>query len=185
MYGIVNLAVENLVVSSHGEEVWTQIREQAGITDISTFVTTENYPDDVTYRLVGAISSRLGVSNDEVLRIFGRHWITYTKNNGYDELLRFAGSSAREFLSNVDVIHAHVAAGMPVLKTPTIEVEEVEDGHFLVHYRSPRQGLAAMVLGLLEGIGEMFDTPLKITHVDRLVDGADHDVFSVLTPVLC
>lgn len=185
MYGIVNLAVEDFVVSSHGEEVWLQIREDAGVTDIPTFVTMDQYPDDITYRLVQSISERLGISSDEALRLFGRHWMRYTSEHGFGDLLRFAGSSVREFLGNIDAIHSQVAAGMPGLKTPTIEVEDVDDEVFLVHYHSPREGLAMMLVGVFEGIGEMFDSELDIEHRERTADGADHDVFEVRTRAKC
>jgi hypothetical protein len=35
------------------------------------------------------------------------------------------------------------------------------------------------VIGLLEGLGELFATPVTICHEQRQEDGADHDVFQV------
>lgn len=185
MYGIVNLAIEDLVVSNYGKEVWLTILENAKLTSIPTFVTTEQYPDQVTYQLVGAFSKTLNVSPSEALRLFGRHWIMYTADNGFGDLIKFGGASVRELLGNVDVMHGHVAALMPGVKTPTIDVEDVEEGQFLLHYRSRRQGLAPMVVGLLEGIGELFDEQLEVQHVEQISNGADHDVFAVRMAVMC
>jgi hypothetical protein len=178
VYGIVNAAIEDLVVSTHGESTWEAIRERVGLT-MPTFVTTEDYPDELTYALVGAVAETLNAPPEEVLRLFGRHWITYTAKQGYGDLLKFVGHDIREFLANIDLIHAHVASSMPGLRTPTLELEDGEDGSYIIHYRSPRKGLAPMLFGLLEGIGEMFSVELEITQRDRLCDGADHDVFVV------
>ena len=60
MYGLVNKAVEEMVCMHHGEPAWERIKAQAGI-DVDVFMSNEGYPDDVTYRLVGAASAVLGV----------------------------------------------------------------------------------------------------------------------------
>ena len=36
-----------------------------------------------------------------------------------------------------------------------------------------------MVSGLVEGLGERFDTAVEVTQVQDREQGADHDVFSV------
>jgi hypothetical protein len=36
-----------------------------------------------------------------------------------------------------------------------------------------------MVLGLLSGLGELFDVSLSVTHSIRQSDGADHDEFII------
>ena len=55
MYGLVNKAIEDLVVSNFGEDKWEAIKAKAGV-DVEVFVSNEAYPDDITYNLVGAAS---------------------------------------------------------------------------------------------------------------------------------
>lgn len=55
MYGIVNDAIHKLVVEKFGEAAWSNIKKNAGVT-VDSFVTTEFYPDSITYSLVGAAS---------------------------------------------------------------------------------------------------------------------------------
>ena len=55
MYGMVNKAIEDLVRSNFGEDSWNRIKERAGVDEVA-FISNEPYPDDVTFRLVGAAS---------------------------------------------------------------------------------------------------------------------------------
>jgi len=47
----------------------------------------------------------------------------------------------------------------------------------VLHYYSERQGLSAMIIGLLEGLAERFQTPITITLVQSRAAGDDHDMF--------
>ena len=49
----------------------------------------------------------------------------------------------------------------------------------LLHYYSSRAGLAPMVIGLLSGLGQMFNTEIDVRQTMSRDQGADHDVFSV------
>ena len=55
MYGIVNKAIEELVISNFGHDKWTLIKEKSGI-DIDYFISTEPYDDAVTYLLAQAVA---------------------------------------------------------------------------------------------------------------------------------
>ena len=55
MYGLVNKAVVDLVVSKFGEDTWNAIKKKAEV-DIDVFVSMDGYPDELTYKLVGAAS---------------------------------------------------------------------------------------------------------------------------------
>lgn len=48
-----------------------------------------------------------------------------------------------------------------------------------LHYYSHREGLAPFVVGLMQGLGKMFKTPVTVRLVEAKTQGADHDVFDV------
>ena len=77
MYGLVNKAVVDLVVSKFGQDTWDAIKKKAEV-DIDVFVSMEGYPDDITYRLVGAASEILKIPPEAVLEAFGEYWVLYT-----------------------------------------------------------------------------------------------------------
>ena len=101
MYGVVNRAIEQLVVSMKGEAGWRGVCAHAGLS-ADGFVSMQNYDDDVTFRLVQAVSTRLGLPPEQVLEAFGEYWITYTAEEGYGELMAAGGSHLREFLGNMN-----------------------------------------------------------------------------------
>lgn len=165
MYGLVNRGVEDMALSAGGVELWGRIRSAAGVDD-ETFLAMKPYPDDVTYRLVAAASTELELPADEILRLFGRHWIVYTAQEGYGPLLAMGGRTLPSFLRNLDAMHVRIAAEMPALRPPSFVVTEVDEHVLRVDYHSHRGGLAPMVVGLLEGLGELFETPVEITRVE-------------------
>jgi hypothetical protein len=178
VYGLVNKAIEDLAVSLGGVPLWLDIARRADI-DVLTFVSLDDYDDQVTYRLVDAASAVLGLSPQEVLEAFGEHWVRFTGREGYGSLMSAYGDDVASFLRNLDALHERVRLVMPQLRPPSFTVEDLGPGRFQVHYRSERTGLGPMVTGLLRGVGALFDTPLVVERITRAEDGADHDVFDV------
>jgi hypothetical protein len=48
-----------------------------------------------------------------------------------------------------------------------------------LHYFSERQGLSAMVIGLLEGLEAHFNLAIAARQIADKSAGADHDIFEV------
>lgn len=170
MYGLVNRAIEGLVRAEFGDDAWERIRSRAGVTETS-FVAMSPYDDSVTYSLVGAASEELGVDAAAILTSFGEYWTTYTIEEGYGDLLAMMGSTLEEFLDNLDSMHARIGGQMPELLPPSFEREALDDGSSILHYRSEREGLAPMVIGLLEGMAKRFEVKLEIEQIDDAADG--------------
>lgn len=178
MYGMVNRSIQEMVETSRGPEVWERILERAGV-DIDVFVSSEGYPDSVTYSLVGAASEELDVTVDEILQQFGMHWIVQTAQRGYGDMMASGGSSLGEFLVNLPNFHARVSIVFPHLDPPEFACSEIQERSIRMHYRSRRAGLAPFVRGLFLGLGQMFHTPAAVEHAVAKDKGADHDEFIV------
>ena len=176
MYGLVNKAVVDLVVSKFGQDTWNAIKKKAEV-DIDVFVSMDGYPDEITYRLVGAASEVLKIPPEAVLEAFGEYWVLYTAAEGYGPMLDAAGKTLREFLENLDALHARVALTMPALKPPRFRLKPVDDKTMLLEYYSTRQGLAPMVVGLLKGLAIRFKEPIEISHASR----EGHEEFTIRT----
>ena len=133
------------------------------------------YPDDITYKLVGAASEVLGIPASAVLEAFGEYWVLYTAQEGYGPMLDAGGKTLREFLENLDALHARVALTMPELRPPRFRLVPIDDTSMRLEYHSMRQGLAPMVIGLLRGLSVRFNTAIEVTHAPA--DG--HDDFMI------
>jgi hypothetical protein len=178
MYGLINQAIGNMLVANHGEELWTRVRLRAGV-DLEPFEAMEPYPDGITQRLIAAASEELQQDPHALMRAFGEYWVTYTAAEGYGQLMELAGSGLPEFLRNLDDLHARVGVNFPRLTPPSFETEEPEPGTMHLHYHSEREGLAAMVIGLVQGLGDRFHTPVEVDQLACRSQGDDHDVFEV------
>jgi hypothetical protein len=68
----------------------------------------------------------------------------------------------------------------PNLPPPTFECTDMEENSLSLHYRSDREGLTPMILGLVQGLGNRFDTEVDITQTQNRDEGAEHDEFLVI-----
>ena len=177
MNGLVNKAIEDIALEEGGQEIWDAIRRKAGV-DVDTFMAMDTYPDDVTYGLVKAASDVLDISVSDLLRKFGNHWVLFTGKAGYGPLIDMTGDSLPEVLENLNLLHQRVASRIPNIQTPTFHCTEPRPGELVLEYHSSRDGLAPMVEGLIEGLGERFDTQVVIRHTGHRAE-LGHDVFEV------
>ncbi len=178
MYGMVNKAIAEMVCQQFGEDTWQQIKRKAEL-NVDVFLSMDAYPDDLTHRLVKAASAVLGLSASDVMQAFGEYWVKYTAEEGYGDLLEMSGDTLPEFLENLDNMHARVGVSFPQLKPPAFECTHMTEDSLNLHYQSTREGLTPMVIGLVKGLGERFNTEVTVSQIQNREYGADHDEFVV------
>ncbi|MBW4616952.1 MAG: heme NO-binding domain-containing protein [Desmonostoc vinosum HA7617-LM4] len=178
MYGLVNKAIQDMVCDRFGEKTWIQIKQQAEV-NVDVFIRMEGYPDDITHRLVKAASIVLGLSPTDIMQAFGEYWVQYTSDEGYGEMMDMSGDTLPEFLENLDNLHARVGISFPQLQPPSFECSDMEENSLNLHYRSTRNGLTPMIVGLVKGLGKKFETEVDITQTQNRDQGDEHDEFLV------
>lgn len=178
MYGIVNKAIEDLVISNFGKEKWQSVKERSGV-DIDFFISNEPYDDDITYKLAGGVSEEMNIPISEVLQIFGEWWVLKTGKEKYGGLMEAGGNTLREFLINLPILHNRIMLIYPKLTPPEFKTSDIEAQSIHIHYFSKRKGLQDFVRGLLNGLGKMYNTPVTIELIQSRDNGSDHEVFKV------
>ena len=178
MYGLINIAIRDLVKSKFGEDQWNQVFKQAGATD-ADFIRMCPGDDASTYALVGAASDVLGLPASSILQAFGEYWTEFTAEEGYGPILDAAGSTLTEFLQNLDQLHTSVGMMYPDLKPPSFVCSEVTEDSLMLHYTSVRDGLDDLVIGLLNGLGKRFKVDVKTEVVSSKCDTGMESVFHV------
>ncbi len=176
MYGMVNKAVEEMVISQFDDETWEKIKAKAAI-DVEIFISNETYPDEITYKLVVSAAEILKLTPDQVLEAFGIHWVCHTAPEGYGELFTAGGKTLSDFLVNLPSFHSRIKLIFPKLDPPIFIITEPADNSLSLHYYSPRPGLTSFVIGLLKGLGIYYKTQLDIVLVNSSEAGSDHDEF--------
>jgi hypothetical protein len=177
MYGMVNPAVEALVTERFGEDTWRRVQARAGIED-PLFVTMKQYPDSVTYGLVGAIAAETGAPVEDLLHAFGLYWIEFAQRGPWGKVMMSAGRDARELLGALDAMHARIALSFPELRPPSFRTREHPEG-LLLEYHTERPGLTRFVVGLVEGVGRMYGERVSAEPVATRAAGAPFDTFLV------
>jgi hypothetical protein len=178
MFGLVNRAIEQLVLSLRGEEGWVRVCEAAGWED-QVFIAMQTYDDAVTYRLVGAVSQELGLPANEVLRAFGEYWILYTADEGYGDLLATCGNDLVSFLKGMNHMHARIEVTMTDIRPPHFDVVDRSPTEYELVYKSTREGLSPMVEGLLMGLARRFGQRIELTHTAQRDAASPEDRFLI------
>jgi hypothetical protein len=177
MYGMINKAIRTLVTREAGEEVWEQVLVASGI-DEDVYEDLEAYDDGITFSLVGATSETLGLPASDVLEMFGVYWAVDVAPKGYGEYFNAFGNDFKSFVSGLDEMHVRISEMLPSLSPPSFDIEELDENHFKIHYKSPREGLAPLAIGTLKGIAMHFGGEADITQI-KYKGTDDHDVFEV------
>ena len=178
MYGIVNQAIEDLVKFNFGDEKWEKVKERGGV-DLDFFISNEPYDDEITFKLAKAVSEEMDITLENVLQALGEWWILKTGKEKYGGLMEAGGSNLKEFFTNLPVFHNRIMLMYPRLTPPEFKISNKEASSIHIHYYSQRRGLEEFVVGLLQGLGKMYNTPVNIEHIESRNRGADHDVFKV------
>lgn len=178
MYGLANIAIEQLVCNNFGTEAWAAIKKKAGV-NIESFSRMSPYPDEITFQLIGAAVEVLKIPPDDLMRTFGEFWAHYTPTQGYGYLFDMAGGSLIDFLYNLDNLHSRVGQNLPHLVPPSFRFDDLGNNRYRMHYHSERFGLCNIVVGVLKGLSDRFKTPLDVTHPTCQRNGADHCEFEL------
>jgi hypothetical protein len=178
MYGLVNKAIKDLVVTNHGEEKWSEICQLAEFYE-EDFMAMNTYPDKLTYDLVKSASIILKADAAVILELFGEYWILYTADEGYGDLLNLTGTNFVEFLGNLDMLHNRINNIMPELLAPQFSTRNIKENSVELEYRSHREGLVPMLLGLIRGLGKRFNLEVKTEHIQQKNEQNDCHVFRI------
>jgi hypothetical protein len=178
MYGIVNKAIQDLVIEQFGESEWEIVKTKSGI-DVDFFLSNEPYDDDITYKLAAAVGEVLNISLGQVLNTFGEYWVLKTGKEKYGGLMSAGGSNLKEFLINLPLFHNRIMLMYPKLTPPEFKVSDISDNSIHVHYFSKREGLQEFVRGLLSGLGKLYNTSVVIELLQTRDEGSTHEIFKV------
>ena len=178
MYGLINVAIRDLVTSQFGEDAWAGVLQKSGV-DETAFIRMQENDDEITYALIGAVSEQLDLPPCQVMQSFGEYWTKFTADEGYGPLLDSAGATLPEFLQNLDELHTRVGTMYPGLKPPSFQCSNISEKSLDVHYRSEREGLEPLVVGLMQGVGKRFELLVKVEQTVLRSEDSPEAVFHV------
>ena len=86
--------------------------------------------------------------------MFGEYWVGFSKATAVGKLIDQGSETLIDRIKGLDEMHERIQLTMPHLNPPSFDFEEMPDGNHRLHYISNRDGLAPMVIGLLQGMAK-------------------------------
>jgi Haem-NO-binding len=167
MKGIIFNLLEEVIFRRHGEAVWDELLDRAGLN--GTYTSLGSYPDAEIFMLVDAASQMLSLSRDDVLRWFGREAMPLLAER-YPVFFTPHVTTA-PFLKSVNaIIHPEVRKLYAGAGCPHFQFTDIPDGGLRIGYTSSRH-LCALAHGFIEGAAQQFHEHASIEHVTCMNHG--------------
>lgn len=169
MKGVVFNVLEETVLRQFGSETWDDLLDDSGACGVYTSL--GNYSDEEMVALVSAAAAKLGMSNAQVLRWFGRRAMPILKER-YPALFQSHTSSRNFVLSVNSIIHPEVRKLYSGAKCPFFHFREGTGGSVMMGYDSSRR-MCDLAHGFINGAADVFEDEVDITHHSCMNHGAD------------
>lgn len=169
MKGVIFNLVEEIVVSSHGDETWERLLEQAGVG--GAYTSLGSYEDAELARIVAAASVALDVPEHDVLRWVGQQAMPLMI--GRWPSFFAAHRTTKSFLRTLNgIIHPEVHKLYAGATCPHFDFAEGTDGVLLIGYRSKRR-LCGLAQGFIEGAAAHYHETAELRHLKCMHRGDD------------
>ncbi len=160
MKGIIFNLTGEIVSREHGEDVWRELLDAAGLD--GDYSALDTYPDGQLVELVDAAASKLAIPADDVVRWIGRSAMPIFAQR-YPEFFE-PHTTTRSFLQTLnEVIHPKVRVLFPGAVVPWIDFDTSSHEALILGYDSPRK-MCAFAEGLIEGAGDHYGEGVSITQ---------------------
>jgi hypothetical protein len=175
MKGIVFSLLEDAVTRAHGEDVWDNLLERAGLDGIYTSL--GSYPDSDLFGLVAAASALTGDDAQAVIRWFGREAMP-TLAESYPSFFE-PHTDVRTFLGTLnDIIHPEVRKLYPGADVPVFGFSYAPDGTITMRYVSGRR-MCAFAEGLIEGAAAHYGQTVQLDQPACMLRGDEQCTIEV------
>ena len=162
MKGIVFAILEQFASMKLGRPAYEQVRSACALKTKEPFEPGKSYPFDDFLAILKGVVEALKVTRDEALREFGI--FSFPKFAGLFPAYVVRYPHPKEFLLAVDsIIHAEVGKRIKGAAPPRITCKDPSSSRLIMEYHSPR-GLCSFMEGLIQGMAEVFKSPIRCKH---------------------
>lgn len=163
----------------YGIDTWNEVMGAIEC-DITVFNTHQIYPDNLMPDIAAALAEILGKPYDDMMQFFGQCFVRFFSNFGYDELIKATGRYFCEFLSAMDNLHLQMRFTYRKMRSPSMQLGDVDDGGAILIYRSGRHGFSRYFSGqLLEIARHFFGLEMKV----RVLEGQNTSQGGTVGPI--
>ncbi|KAM3959755.1 soluble guanylate cyclase 89Db [Aphomia sociella] len=109
---------------------------------------------------------------EKVMHFFGRCFVKFFSNYGYDTMIRATGRYFCTFLQSVDSIHQRMRFTFPRMRSPSMQLTRAHRHGAELVYSSGRTGFTHYLMGQLYEIAEdIFSLKLKVSIMKESMEG--------------
>ncbi len=171
MKGIIFNLLEQFISENWGDKVYEEILNECSLETKGPFVGPEGYPDSDLMAIVSKGVEKSGVALPELLRKFGRFCFPIMAEKFPDFVTPY--KHPRDFLKAADsIIHLEIKKLWEDAKPPGFVFREPDSDRLIMEYRSERK-LCKFMEGLIEGIGDYYNTPIQYRQTRCMLNGED------------
>lgn len=178
MKGVVYNLLERVVCRDHGEDLWDDVLEAAGLE--GAYTSLGSYEDEQLARLLTALAERIGGTAGQLQRWLGEQALPLL-------LVRYpalgaAHPNTRAFLLALnDIIHPEVLKLYPGASVPEFGYEERGPQELILRYFSARR-MCLFAEGLIAGTATHYAEAVVIDQPECLLEGAPECVIRCRWP---
>jgi hypothetical protein len=166
VHGLIFASFRDFLVTEHGSDLASDV-----LAGEPQYTLSEAYPDEQFLALLERAIERTSLPLDELLYEFGVFTAATTFARLYAILFKHS-ASARAFLLTVETpIHDVIRVALPEAQPPRLAVTDLGEDGLEILYTSPRR-ICAMLRGLIEGTGRVYDETLQIEEPECMHRGA-------------
>ncbi len=163
MHGLVNKALQCFLRDTFGPEFWGTVAHNAQL-GFEGFETLAEYDLSVTETVVSVAVELLGRPREVLFDDLGTYLVSHPNSEALRRLLRFGGSTFVDFLQSMDDLPDQARLALPDFRLPPIEVIELSADTFRVHFQSPIEGGAHLLVGLLRALADDYGALAVMDH---------------------
>jgi hypothetical protein len=153
MHGMVNRALQGFLMTTYGDEVWAEVRSQAGL-PFADFEAMLDYPDPMTLACFQAACQVLHKPPNALLEDVGTWLVTDEHLEPLRRLMRFSGTSFLDFLHSLEELADRGRLAVADLDMPVIELDQIDAVSFRIRARWTLPGIGPILMGCLRAMAD-------------------------------
>mmetsp|Transcript_7554 Transcript_7554/g.12953 ORF Transcript_7554/g.12953 Transcript_7554/m.12953 type:complete len:196 (+) Transcript_7554:2856-3443(+) len=173
MHGLINRAIQCFVTDSYGPDKWVEATRLADL-DFVEFEAMLIYDDDITPRILDAVSQVLDRPRADVMEDIGTYLVSHPNVEALRRLLRFGGVTFVEFLHSLDDLPDRARLAVADLQLPRIELHDFGPTQFNLVCDSPIAGYGHVMMGILRAMADDYGALALLEH-----EGGDQGVETI------
>ncbi|NVO54685.1 heme NO-binding domain-containing protein [Rhodobacteraceae bacterium B1Z28] len=163
MHGLINRAIQSFVCATYGQSCWLRVTEAAGLGFVE-FEAMLVYDNDMSTRILHALSADLNRPQAEILEDVGTYLVSHPNTEGLRRLLRFGGVTYVEFLHSLDDLADRVRLAVSDLTLPTLELRELSSTEYQLCCFPGLPGYSSVMVGVLRAMADDYGALVMLSH---------------------